>query len=389
MRTVLVNVAVLAILGSASPGTCNAKAKYPNPSFTLHIPGVRFAEMSPNEKEVALIIMRGDLAKGPVSKELQIWDYRSGTLLWSHDLPFVESRADYYAEGVPLAYTRDGELLAVRAGGNLLQVWRSAAMSELRTVQIEPNARINAMEASPRSHQLALRMPNEIVIIDLDSGQEVRRWKISDLATFPPRRLLFPRHPQFDASGLAWGEDGSVLAISIADDQPCLSGGGAIVLLDPAANEPRRSFRVPTLPSSIAFGSGANLYVTSNTCGGYFAHWALDLPIFDTTTGREIGKIPAGYLGFRGQISISSDRRYLLAHADREKTTFFEELEDTLVIVSEEWQVWDLSSKQIVLRLPRTERNLSGLSPALSQLGHFVYALRGEDLLVFDVPQND
>jgi hypothetical protein len=345
------------------------------------------AEMSPDESEMTVLVKR-ELNSAPAIVELQKWDYHDAKLLFSRSLGIIESSPSHLRRELEVVYTHDGELLVTFAGGISLHVLRSSDMSELRVMQVGSNAAINAMKASPTTHQLAVRTSDEILLYDLDSGQKIRQWRISELTKFPTDRILFRPHPQFDASGLAWRENGTVLAISIADDQRCLSGGGTIVLLDPASSEPTRTFRVPTFPSSLAFGVGADLYVASNTCAGYFTHWTLDLPIFDTTTGHEKSAIPAGHVGFRGTISISTDKQYLLSHADREKETI-EGLEDTLTVSDEQWQVWNLSTRKNVLALPATDRDSADGSLKLSDLGHFVYGIRGQELLLFDVPRNE
>ena len=192
-------------------------------------------------------------------------------------------------------------------------------------------------------------------------------------------------HPQLSSHGLAWRGDGGALAVSVADNPPCLRGGGTIYILDSTLNQNLETFRVNLLPASIAFGSGTSLYVASNTCGGYLTHWTLDLPVFDSESGREIRKIPASAAGFRGYITISANKKTLLAHADREKTTF-EGFEDTLKTSDEQWQVWDLSAGKLVLIFPATGLGSLGGSPSLSNSGQFVYAHRAEDVTIFSVP---
>src|SRR5215472_15461325 len=103
-------------------------------------------------------------------------------------------------------------------------------------------------------------MLDDVRIYDLDSGEEIRSWKIDQNSEFKTSKLL-QVHPQLDRSGLAWRGDGGALAISVADNLPCLRGGGTIYMFDSTSSRAPKTFRVPLLPASIAFGTGNNLYV--------------------------------------------------------------------------------------------------------------------------------
>src|SRR5437660_298038 len=119
-------------------------------------------------------------------------------------------------------------------------------------------------------------MSGDIRIYDLHSGDETSNWRTS-----PPEFNMAP--------GLAWRGDGGALAVTVADNPPCMRGGGTIYIFDPISNQVSKTFRVSLLPASIAFGTSNSLYVASDTCGGFFTHWTLDLPIFDAASGREAG----------------------------------------------------------------------------------------------------
>ena len=151
--------------------------------------------------------------------------------------------------------------------------------------------------------------------------------------------------------------------------------------LIPRLTKPRKPFAFPfcrrASPSALAIVSTSQAI----PAGGYFTHWTLDLPIFDSASGQEMGKIPAGKVGFRGYMAISTNKQVLLAHADREKTTFAG-FEDSLSVTDEQWQVWDLSSGKLVVTFP----GAVGGSPSLSNSGHLIYASQGQDLRIFSVP---
>jgi hypothetical protein len=356
---------------------------FPLPAYVLHIPGLQVAEMSPDEKYLTALVVHWPNGVPPTA-ELQVWDFRRGALLQTRSLPAPEARPGYPHGTTNLRHTSDGQLVAVYTGGDLLHVLRVTDLEEVQTVQIQSHANINAFEVSPTSHRIAMCMSGDVRVYDLDSGEEIRSWKITSHSEFKMPELL-QVHWQLDTAGLAWRGDGGALAISVADNPPCLRGGGTIYIFDITSNQGPKTFRVPLLSASVAFGTGNNLYVASNTCGGYLTHWTLDLPIFDSASGREKGKIQAGRVGFRGYMAISANKQILLAHADREKTTFAGG-EDSLSITDEQWQVWDLSAGKLVLILPVTGRVSVGNYPSLSYSGHFVCADRAQDLEIYALP---
>jgi len=98
-----------------------------------------------------------------------------------------------------------------------------------------------------------------------------------------------------------------------------------------------------------------------------------------------MGRIPAGNVGFRTHITIPANKAVLLAHADREKTTF-EGFEDTIKITDAEWQVRDLSSGKVLLTIPESIWTRLDHSPCLSNYGHFMFAREEHDLKTFSVP---
>lgn len=382
MRLLPAIALTLVLARLAEPVSCETQPSLPSPTYTVHIPSLRVAEISPDEKYLAALVVHWPKGVSPTA-ELQLWDFRRGTLLQARGLTAPEARPGYPHGTTYLRYTSDGQLLVVYTGGDLLHVLRTTNL-EVRTVQIQSHANIDAFEVSPTDHRVAVCMSGDLRVYDLDSGEQIRRWRINPYSEFKMSELT-QVHSQLDRPGLAWRGDGGALAISVADNAPCLRGGGTIYIFDPASNQALKTFRVPLLSASIAFGTGNNLYVASNTCGGYFTHWTLDLPIFDSASGRETGKIPAGRVGFRGYMAISVNKQILLAHADREKTTLAG-FEDSLGITDEQWQVWDLSSRKLLLTFPARGRVSVEGHPSLSNSGHLVCANRAQDLEIFSVP---
>jgi WD40 repeat protein len=375
MRLFLAVAIALVLAQPWNPLFCETPSGFPSPAYVLHIPGLLVAEMSPEEEYLIALVMRWPKGDPPTA-ELQVWDFRKGTLLQIHSLPTPETsspalQSEWQLGITALRYTSDGQLLVVSMSRGLVHVLRTADLEEIRTINVPLHAKIHTFEVSPAAHQVAVRVSDDVLLYDLDSGGEIRRWKI--------------KHSDGYERGLAWRRDGGALAASVADYSPCNRGGGMIYVFDPKSEKISNVFDVPLLPADIAFGPGDSLYVASNTCGGYFAHWTLDLPFFDSATGKKMGRIPAGRVGFRTHITIPTNKNVLLAHADREKTTF-EGLEDTLKVTDAQWQVWDLSSGKVVLTIPETIETARDRSPSLSNNGHFMYARQEQGLKVFSVP---
>jgi hypothetical protein len=157
--------------------------------------------MAPDEKYLAALVEHRP-KDVPPSAELQVWDFRQGTLLQAHGLPAPEQRRGYPHGIAYLHYTSDGQLLIVYTGRDLLHVLRTADLEEMRTVQIPSHANINAFEVSPIAHHIAVRMAGDLRVYNLDSGEEIRSWKINQDSEFKTWELL-QVHPQLDGPGLA------------------------------------------------------------------------------------------------------------------------------------------------------------------------------------------
>jgi WD40 repeat protein len=169
--------------------------------------------------------------------EAQIWDFRSGNLVHAHGLPLPESRSRYRQLTTYVRYTSDGQLLAMYTGGDLIHVLRANDLDQLRTIQIGSQADITAFEVSPTAHRVAFRMSGDVRVYDLDSGEELRIWRIQELPEFKTLRLLRV-NPQLEGRGLAWRGDGRALAISVADNPPCLRAMGRSIF---SISHPKKS----------------------------------------------------------------------------------------------------------------------------------------------------
>jgi hypothetical protein len=178
MRLLPAIAMALVLARPAEPVFCETQPNLPSPTFVLHIPSLRVAEMSPDEKYLAAIVVHWSNGV-PLTAELQLWDFRRGTLLQAHSLPVPEARPEYPRGTSYLHYTSDGQLLAVYTGGDLLHVLRATDLQDVRTVAVQSHANINAFEVSPTGHRVAMCMSREIRVYDLDSGEEIQSWRIN------------------------------------------------------------------------------------------------------------------------------------------------------------------------------------------------------------------
>jgi hypothetical protein len=338
----------------------------PSPSYTVHIVGLREAEISPDDRWMTALVLKAPKTVVP-TVEVQVWDFRNAALVRNRELETAARVEPGEAEYV--RYTRDGSLLAAYAGDGVIHILSANDLQELRKIQLDSlSSAIAGLEISATAHVLAVRRVfgrgGDLRIYDLNNGRELRSWKLASGAY---------------ELGLAWRSDGRLLAAAVSDSIPCTRFGGTIYLFDPALEELAGRFRVSFLPGDLVFGTGNNLYIATSTCGGYFANWAPDLRIYDSTTGRQVGRIPGNKLGIRRSIAISEDKKRLLAHADREMTTF-EGFEDTLKTSDEEWQVRELPTGKLSFTLPPGQRYL------MSTSGNFIVESLSNEVRILSVP---
>jgi WD40 repeat protein len=353
-----------------------------SPTQVLKIPGLRASDLAPDETYLAALVVQ-EVKAGQSIVTVQTWDIRTATLVHSKEVtgesPAKGRRS--YAGRSYVRYSGDGALLAVYPGGRLVHVFEANDLQEAKQIALDPLAGITGFEVSPVAHILAVRVAKgegtssgifkcchslggEVRLYDLDSGEELRSWQLEKGALDR-------------GSGVAWRSDGKLVAAAAPDSVPCQRFGGTIYLFDPASENAVSTFHVPYLPGSLAFGTDDKLYVVSNTCGGYFANWAPPLPIFDASSGRQIGEIRPAKVGFRHEINISRNKQLLVAYMDREKTTL-EGLEDTLKTSDEQWGVWDLSTESQIARLP-------GMA-YLSASARLAIAASRNEVQIFSIP---
>ena len=198
---------------------CDTLPNLPSPAYVVHIPGVRASTISPGEKYLAAFIVNAGGA------EVQVWDFIGNSMIQARSVPAPELHSNRPGPAIYVRYTSDGELLAVYTGDELLHVLRARDLDEVRTIRLESGKIVTAFDMSPVDHRVAIRMAGDVRVYELNSGEEVRSWRIKQYPEFRVSELL-RTDPQLYGPGLAWREDGRALAVSVADNGRCLRGGG-------------------------------------------------------------------------------------------------------------------------------------------------------------------
>lgn len=339
------------------------------PPPILKIDGVGGADISPSEEVVAATTCQPLKDSGTPPRYLnylETWDIRASKLLLRGPLTEGEM-PNVSCEAGDVRYSGDGKLLVVLTGqGKLVRVFNAETLKELRTIQISLRigeirfgnysispkwqAEITGFEVSPVGHLLALRtyrgdydkrtffnasqyLGGFVRVYDLDSGVNVNEWEI-------------PAGYLKGGNGIAWRQDGRVLATATSDRQPCEPGSATIYFFDLHSSRALRKIRIPNLAGAIAFGTGDTFYVANGSCPGYFANRKPSLPIFDAASAKRLGDIEFPGSGIRYNVAVSADRRTLLGYVGHEETRW--ELEDTLEVRDRRFAVWDLASRQLL-----------------------------------------
>jgi WD40 repeat protein len=184
-----------------------------------------------------------------------------------------------------VALTRDGKTLATLVG-DTIRLWDAATGRQLRRIDA-PASGITAMLFAPDSRFLAIRMPDEsVVMLDAESGKEVRRARAKNRPQ-GAIRIGSAGPAGDDDGGLAYSPDGKTLA-SIGSEMNQKKETFFVRLIDATTgNELRRIEAAPKRPSSVAFSPDSKLVALA---GG------TDVHVHDASTGKEIHKFdaPAG-----------------------------------------------------------------------------------------------
>jgi WD40 repeat protein len=348
------------------------------PPVILKINGLGGTDISPSEDVVAATTCLRELGTGPrYSGYLETWDIRSSKILLREPLTGAGAPTASCEAG-DVRYSGDGKLLVVSAWQEqLLRVFSAETLKELRTIHVPLHvseihvgnssipvnwqAEVTGLEVSPVLHLLALRIyrgdydkhtlvdPTQylggfIRVYDLDSGLQINEWEI------PTGYLV-------GGTGLAWRQDGKLLAAAASDRSRCFSGRGTVYLFDVQDGRQTRKLRIPNLAGDLVFGTGDTLYVANGSCAGYFSNRKPRLPIFNAASGNKLGDIEFAGSGIRYNLAVSANRQVLLGYVGREEMRW--EFEDTLQVIDQRFAVWDLATH----RLTYVSSDLGGHGP--------------------------
>lgn len=370
----IILIASLGCFGSAFLGGQD-RATHGPPPLILKIDGVGGADVSPTEEAVAATACEPLKDSGTPRRHLnfvETWDIRDSKLLLRG--PLTDDQVPTAScEAGDVRYSGDGKLLVVLTGqGQLVRVFSADTLKELRTIQIPLRigeihfgnysisanwqAKVTGFEVSPVGHLLALRiyrgdydkhtffnavqfLGGFIRVYDLDSGVQINEWEI-------PTGYLAGNGD----GGLAWRQDGKVLAAAAPDRIPCEPGGGTVYFFDVPASRPLGKIRTPNLVGDVAFGTGDTFYAVNASCPGYFGNKEPRLPIFDAASGKGMGDIEFAGSGIRYNLAVSANRQVLLGYVGKEEMRW--EFEDTLEVIDQRFAVWDLARHRVLYVSP-------------------------------------
>jgi WD40 repeat protein len=392
-----VSLSVLIVFWNCLDGTFSDgqdRSTHNAPPVILKVSGLGGADVSPSDVVLATTNCEPLIQSGPAtrySNYLETWDIRTLRLLLRE--PLNEGGAPTAScEAGEVRYSADGSLLVASTGlGDLVRVFNAETLKALRTIRIPLqvseihvgnssikvnwHSKITGFEVSPLRHLLALRIyrgdydKHDLInwtqylggfvrVYDLDSGVQVNEWEI-------------PTGYLAGGTGLAWSQDGSVLAAAASDRMRCYSGGGTVYFFDLPTSRQVRKIRVPNLVGDIAFGTGNTVYVANGSCAGYFGNRKPRLPTFDAASGNRLGDIEFVDSGIRYNLAVSMNRRALLGYVGREEMRW--EFEDTLEVIDQRFAVWDLATRRVVY----VSSDLGGHGPNQSVLFTFRLSASG------------
>lgn len=388
-------IALIVLLGCLGGEPLNGqdRSTVNAPPVILKISGVGGADVSPSEEVVAATTCEHLVEAGTKARYvnyLETWDIRNSKVLLREPLTEGAVPTESCQAG-DVRYSGDGKLLVARTGlGELVRVFSAETLKAVRTIRIPLQvseihvgnspisvnwqAQVTGFAVSPAQHLLAVRiyrgdydkhafinstqyLGGFVRVYDLDSGVQVSEWEI-------------PTGYLAGGTGVAWRQDGSVLAAAASDRMPCNSGGGTVYFFDLPTSRQIRKIRLPNLVGDIAFGTADTIYVANGSCAGYFGNRKPSLPIFDAASGNRLGDIEFVGSGIRYNLAVSANRQALLGYVGREEMRW--EFEDTLEVVDQRFAVWDLATRRLVY----VSSDLGGHGPdqsvfRLSASGHW------------------
>jgi hypothetical protein len=87
----LLRIIAIAVVSAAPSGLifCQTQPTLPSPAYVVHSENARATAMSPDEKYLAIFVVKDAVA------EVQVWNFLSGILVQAHGLPTPELRPKY------------------------------------------------------------------------------------------------------------------------------------------------------------------------------------------------------------------------------------------------------------------------------------------------------
>jgi WD40 repeat protein len=329
------------------------------------------AEISPDETKVAAI----------AQNKVQVWDFRSGTVVAEAELP-----AWSFEAGVPqVSYSVQGDFLVVCVE-RVLHVLRAGDLKEVRQIVIpdeigtvryqghykpsEGHTSVKSVQLSPVANLAAvlighLALGDRLEIYDLTTGAKMRSWSMNQ-----------------EAWTCVWHSDGRRVFVVTGDWS---RNNREIVELDVATGARAVVLAVAIPVSSIAVTSDQRVFVVDGRPKGVFIARDPTLRVFDLASGKMVHEFGGRGNGVRYRLSVSRDGRRLVAFTGIQKMEFnWEYLVYVPQLLDRTLSVWDLRNNQGTV----TSQDLQGLENnffSISTGGHFV-VISGQHPQVVELP---
>jgi WD40 repeat protein len=208
-------------------------------------------------------------------------------------------------EATALALSPDGQTLAIGERSDLV-IWQWSTGGEPRTIPLSKNPkdriRIISLEFSPDGDILAVGgdriggdLKRGVLLVHAATGEELRDLNVKGVRHWYPR-------------GLAWSQDGKLLAAPLERDASSL-GVGAVVW-NTASGEVVQQLQAPHgYVSSLAFSPDNKLLAGANSYNPQLCIWDLE-------TGERLGAALPGHAYPPSSIRFFPDEDYLATASD-------------------------------------------------------------------------
>jgi len=166
------------------------------------------AELSPDGRRLA-VLAGAYTNQGPVAADYRIYDTTSGRLV----MAFSGAR-----ESAPIAFSRDGALLAAETARNTVTIW-DLGHAGRATELAEHSSTVTRLAFSPDGTRLATLSSQGITLFDVRSGNQLLVLRESN-GPFRVREFIAPGKTSGGGTTIAFSEDGRQIVQTVVANDP-------------------------------------------------------------------------------------------------------------------------------------------------------------------------